>query len=149
MPNPPVLIQVLEVSRLLDRDERIPLVIDRIGKALGSPWKPPGSGAKAGSISRSPHSTLRYGRPGRDDGEVHPVFGERRGLKLQVQAYNVLHHPEFNGVGSALQFDATRVQNSLTAGVFNGTLPARILAFGRGSSSEEPGNFGFRCLSPQ
>jgi len=58
-----------------------------------------------------------------------PLFGERRGLRLQAQAYNVLNHPEFNGVGG-LQFDANGVQNSLGAGVFNSTLPARILAFG-------------------
>ena len=58
-----------------------------------------------------------------------PLFGERRGLKLQAQAYNVFNHPEFNGVGTALQFDAKGLQNSLAAGVFNSTLPARILAF--------------------
>lgn len=58
-----------------------------------------------------------------------PLFGERKGLKLQVQAYNVFNHPEFNGVGG-LQFDAAGNQNSLGAGVFSSTLPARILAFG-------------------
>lgn len=58
-----------------------------------------------------------------------PLFGERRGLKLQVQAYNVFNHPEYNGVGTALQFDAAGLQNSLAAGVFNSTLPARIMAF--------------------
>jgi Carboxypeptidase regulatory-like domain len=58
-----------------------------------------------------------------------PLFGERRGLKLQAQAYNVFNHSEFNGVGTALQFDANGVQNSLAAGVFNSTLPARIMAF--------------------
>ncbi len=58
-----------------------------------------------------------------------PVFGERRGLRLQFQAYNIFNHPQYNGVGTALQFDNAGVQNSLTAGVFNSTLPARILAF--------------------
>jgi hypothetical protein len=57
-------------------------------------------------------------------------LGERRGLKIQVQAYNVFNHPEFNAVGTALQFDASGNQNSLSAGTFTGTAPARILAFG-------------------
>ena len=57
-------------------------------------------------------------------------LGERRGLRLQVQAYNVLNHPEFNAVGSTLQFDTIGNQTSLAAGTFTGTLPARILAFG-------------------
>src|SRR5215471_3094860 len=60
-----------------------------------------------------------------------PVFGERRGVKLQVQAYNVLNHPQYNSVNTAIQWDANgNVNNAATAGVFNGTLPARILAFG-------------------
>jgi hypothetical protein len=59
-----------------------------------------------------------------------PLFGERRGLRLQVQAYNVFNHTEFNGVGTGLQWDANGNQTSLAAGVFNSTLPARILAFG-------------------
>jgi hypothetical protein len=58
-----------------------------------------------------------------------PLFGERRGLRLQAQAYNVLNHPEFNGVGG-LQFDTVGQQTNLGAGVFGSTLPARILAFG-------------------
>jgi hypothetical protein len=60
-----------------------------------------------------------------------PMFGERRGVKLQVQAYNVLNHPQFNSVNTAITWDANgNVNNAATAGVFNGTLPARILAFG-------------------
>jgi hypothetical protein len=59
-----------------------------------------------------------------------PLFGERRGVKLQVQAYNVFNHSEFNGAVTGLQWDATGNQTSLAAGVFNGTLPARILALG-------------------
>jgi len=58
-----------------------------------------------------------------------PLFGEHRGLRLQAQAYNVLNHPEFNGVGTGLTFDANGNQTSLTAGVLNGTLPARVMAF--------------------
>jgi hypothetical protein len=57
-------------------------------------------------------------------------LGEGRGLRISVQAYNVFNHPEYNGVGSTLQYDANGNQTSLTAGVLNGTLPARILAFG-------------------
>lgn len=59
-----------------------------------------------------------------------PVYGEKRGIRLQFQAYNVLNHPEYNGVGTGLQWDAAGNQTSVSAGVFNSTLPARILAFG-------------------
>src|SRR4030095_9790657 len=41
-----------------------------------------------------------------------PLFGERRGLKLQAQAYNIFNTPQFNGVGTGLQWDATGKQNS-------------------------------------
>jgi hypothetical protein len=58
-----------------------------------------------------------------------PLFGERRGLKLQAQAYNVFNHTEYNSVGTGLTYDALGRQTSLTAGVFNGTLPARVMAF--------------------
>ncbi len=58
-----------------------------------------------------------------------PLFGERRGLRLQAQAYNVFNHTEYNSVGTGLQWDANGNQTSLTAGVFNGTLPARVMAF--------------------
>ncbi|MEO8370009.1 MAG: TonB-dependent receptor [Candidatus Solibacter sp.] len=54
---------------------------------------------------------------------------ERVGFRLQFQAYNVLNHTEYNGVGTGLQWDATGKQTSVSAGVFNSTLPARILAF--------------------
>lgn len=59
-----------------------------------------------------------------------PIHGEKRGIRLQFQAYNVLNHPEYNGVGTGLQWDAAGNQTSVSAGVFNSTLPARILAFG-------------------
>ncbi len=59
-----------------------------------------------------------------------PFHGERTGLKLQVQAYNAFNHPQFNSVNTAITWDAGgNVNNAATAGVFNGTLPARILAF--------------------
>ena len=58
-----------------------------------------------------------------------PVFGERRGFRFQVQAYNVLNHPEYNGVGTGLTWDALGNQTSVSAGVFNSTLPARVMAF--------------------
>jgi hypothetical protein len=60
-----------------------------------------------------------------------PIFGERRGLKLQLQAYNVFNTAEFSGVGTGLQWDATgKLINQPSVGVFNATLPARILAIG-------------------
>ena len=62
-------------------------------------------------------------------GKFIPVHGERRGFRFQFQAYNVFNHPEYNGVGTGLQWDATGKQTSVSAGVFNSTLPARILAF--------------------
>lgn len=58
-----------------------------------------------------------------------PMFGERRGLKIQAQAYNVFNHTEYNGVGTGLTYDALGNQTSLSAGVFNSTLPARVMAF--------------------
>jgi hypothetical protein len=58
-----------------------------------------------------------------------PAFGERRGIRLQFQAYNVLNHPEYVGVGTGLVYDAAGNQTSLTAGVLNTTAPARVLAF--------------------
>ncbi len=58
-----------------------------------------------------------------------PLFGERRGLRLQAQAYNVFNHPEYVGLGTGMTYDASGNQTSLTAGVFNTTLPARIMAF--------------------
>jgi len=58
-----------------------------------------------------------------------PLFGERRGLRLQAQAYNAFNHPEYNAVGTGLTWSATGAQTSLTAGVLSGTLPARVMAF--------------------
>ena len=55
---------------------------------------------------------------------------ERRGLRLQAQAYNVFNHTEYIGVNSTIQFSATgAVTNGGTVGVFNGTLPNRVMAF--------------------
>jgi hypothetical protein len=60
-----------------------------------------------------------------------PLFSERRGLRLTCQAYNAFNHPEFNGVGTGQQWDASgNPVNVPSVGIFNSTLPARILAFG-------------------
>ena len=57
-------------------------------------------------------------------------LGERRGLRIQAQAYNVFNHTEYNGVNSTIQFTATgTIQNLASVGVFNSTLQARVLAF--------------------
>ena len=58
-----------------------------------------------------------------------PIFGERRGLRLQAQAYNAFNHPEFVGIGTGSVYNTAGAQTSLTAGVFNSTLPARVMAF--------------------
>jgi Carboxypeptidase regulatory-like domain len=59
-----------------------------------------------------------------------PVFGERRGFRLQAQAYNVFNHPEYNNVNTGIQWDANgNVSNLGTSGVFSSTLPARVMAF--------------------
>jgi hypothetical protein len=58
-----------------------------------------------------------------------PLFGERRGLRLQAQAYNVFNHPQFVGIGTGSTYNTAGQQTSLTAGVFNTTLPARVMAF--------------------
>jgi hypothetical protein len=60
-----------------------------------------------------------------------PIFGERRGLKIQFQGYNVFNHTQFNGVGTGMQWDASgNMINQPSVGVFNSVLPARILALG-------------------
>ena len=60
-----------------------------------------------------------------------PIFSERRGLKIMVQAYNILNHTEYSGLNSAIQFNPTSgaVSNPAVAGTPNATLPNRILAF--------------------
>jgi hypothetical protein len=59
-----------------------------------------------------------------------PFKSESRGLRIQVQAYNLFNHPQFNAVNSTIQFSATGgITNANTVGVFSGTLPARVLAF--------------------
>ena len=59
-----------------------------------------------------------------------PIFGERRGLEIQCQAYNLFNHTEYSGVNSTIQYTATgALQNAASVGVFNSTFPARILAF--------------------
>jgi hypothetical protein len=58
-----------------------------------------------------------------------PLFGERRGIRLQCQAYNVFNHTEFNSVDTGLQWDVNGNQTRQASGTFNGTLPARVMAF--------------------
>jgi len=57
---------------------------------------------------------------------------ERRGLELQVQAYNVFNHTEISGLNTGIQFNPANnaVLNPLQAGTISGTLPNRVLAFG-------------------
>ena len=58
-----------------------------------------------------------------------PILGERRGLKIQFQGYNVFNTAEFNGVGTGLQWAATgALVNQPSVDVFNSVLPARIMA---------------------
>jgi hypothetical protein len=66
-------------------------------------------------------------------GKFIPVgLGERRGLRIQVQAYNAFNHTEVNALNTTIQFNPATgaVVNPLQAGTANGTLPNRILAFG-------------------
>jgi len=62
-----------------------------------------------------------------------PLGSEKRVLKIQVQAYNVFNHPEFNGVNTGIQFNPTtnQVSNLASLGYVNGTTGGsnRILAF--------------------
>ncbi len=60
-----------------------------------------------------------------------PIFGERRGLKIQFQAYNVFNTAEFNGVNTGMQWNAAgAIIPQPSTGTYSGTLPARILALG-------------------
>ena len=57
----------------------------------------------------------------RHDDQVHSVReGERRGLRLQAQAYNIFNHTEYIGVNSTIQFSSTgQIQNGASVGVFS------------------------------
>jgi hypothetical protein len=59
------------------------------------------------------------------------VWGERRGFKIMVQAYNVFNHTEYSGLNSTIQFNPTSgaVTNPASVGTPTATLPNRILAF--------------------
>ena len=60
-----------------------------------------------------------------------PIFGERRGLKIQFQAYNVFNTALFNAVNTGMQWDATgKLIVQPATGTFTGTLPSRVLALG-------------------
>ena len=60
-----------------------------------------------------------------------PVWGERRGFKIMVQAYNIFNHTEISGLNSTIQFNPTSgvVTNPASVGTPSATLPNRILAF--------------------
>ena len=58
-----------------------------------------------------------------------PIFGERRVLRLQAQAYNVFNHAQFVGINSTSTYNTAGAQTSLAAGTYSATLPARIMAF--------------------
>ncbi|HYW47230.1 MAG TPA: carboxypeptidase-like regulatory domain-containing protein [Bryobacteraceae bacterium] len=59
-------------------------------------------------------------------------LGEHRGLRLQVQAYNVFNHTEVSSLNTTVQLNpaTNAVVNPLQAGTASGTFPNRILAFG-------------------
>jgi len=58
-------------------------------------------------------------------------LGERRGFRIQVQAYNALNHSEFNGVNSSIQFNPNTavITNGNVVGTRSSTLPPRVMAF--------------------
>lgn len=61
-----------------------------------------------------------------------PIFGnEKRLIKLQVQAYNVLNHTEISGINTAIQFNPANntVSNPSGVGYISSALPNRILVF--------------------
>ena len=60
-----------------------------------------------------------------------PIFGERRGLKIMVQAYNIFNHTEYSTLNSQILFNPTSgaVTNPAQVGTPSATLPNRILAF--------------------
>lgn len=65
-------------------------------------------------------------------GKFIPVgLGERRGLRVQAQAYNVFNHTEINALNTTIQFNPTTgaVVNPFQAGTPSGTLPNRVMAF--------------------
>lgn len=59
-------------------------------------------------------------------------LGENRVLKLKVDAFNVLNHPQFNAVNSVARFNPQGQQTDSTFGAYTGTLTnsARMLSLG-------------------
>jgi hypothetical protein len=59
-------------------------------------------------------------------------LGERRGLRIQVQAYNAFNHTEVSGLVTGAQYVPTTgaLGNPAQIGTANATFPNRILAFG-------------------
>jgi hypothetical protein len=65
-------------------------------------------------------------------GKFIPIgLGERRGFRIQVQAYNAFNHTQINAINTGIQFNPSTnaVVNPLQAGTPSGALPNRILAF--------------------
>lgn len=60
-----------------------------------------------------------------------PVFGERKGFKIMVQAYNIFNHTEYSGLNTGIQFNPASgaITNAVSVGTPNAALPNRILAF--------------------
>jgi hypothetical protein len=57
--------------------------------------------------------------------------GERRGFRINVQAYNVFNHTQYNALNTQILFNSATgaVTNGSQVGTPTGTLPNRILAF--------------------
>jgi hypothetical protein len=58
-------------------------------------------------------------------------LGERRGVRILVQAYNVFNHTQYNAMNTQILFNGTTgaITNGTQVGTPTGTLPNRILAF--------------------
>jgi len=56
------------------------------------------------------------------------LIKERLAIRLRFQAYNLLNHAEFNGIGTVYQFNAANSNLNTTTGQYTGTQPARQLA---------------------
>lgn len=58
-----------------------------------------------------------------------PIGGEKRQLKLRLEAFNAFNHTQFSGINTGFIFDANaQVTNGTTIGKFNSTRGPRILA---------------------
>jgi hypothetical protein len=71
--------------------------------------------------------------PGANLQKTIPLGSEKRTLQLRIEAYSVLNHTEFNGIGSALTmlylpFNPTPMNISSNFGQYTSTRPPRVLA---------------------